>query len=153
VEVRDVMSSPAISLKADVPAKLAAALLVSHGYTAAPVVDDDGRVIGIASEADLVRGRIVPEGWTVQQPPEPTVGDVMSEAPVVAASGDDLAEVVATMLDRAIRSVPVADPSGRLAGVLTRRDVLRLVARGTLTSEEAWRRRTGMASHDRGGGD
>ncbi len=37
-----------------------------------------------------------------------------------------------------------------VAGVLTRRDVLRLVARGTLTTEEAWRRRVGMAGHDRG---
>lgn len=55
VDVRDAMSSPAISLKADVPAKIAAALLVSHGYTAAPVVDEDERVIGIATEADLVR--------------------------------------------------------------------------------------------------
>lgn len=150
MKVRDAMSSPAISLKADVPAKVAAALLVSHGYTAAPVVDEDERVIGIATEADLVRGRIVPEGWTVEEEqPEPRVRDVMTEAPVMAASEDDLADVVATMLDRAIRSVPVVD-GGRLVGVLTRRDVLRLVARGTLASEDAWRRRTEMASHDRG---
>ncbi|OLT00456.1 hypothetical protein BJF90_35310 [Pseudonocardia sp. CNS-004] len=144
------MSSPAISLKADVPAKAAAALLVSHGYTAAPVVDEGERVIGIATEADLVRGRIAPEGWAVEEEqPEPRVREVMTEAPVVAASGEDLADVVATMLDRGIRSVPVTD-AGRLVGVLTRRDVLRLVAHGTLTSEEAWRQRVGMASHDRG---
>lgn len=152
MKVRDAMSSPAISLKAEVPAKVAAALLVSHGYTAVPVVDGDERVIGIATEADLVRGRIVPEGSTVEEEqPEPRVRDVMTEATVVAASEDDLADVVATMLDRAIRSVPVTD-GGRLVGVLTRRDVLRLVARGTLTSEEAWRRRTEMASHDGGAG-
>jgi CBS domain-containing protein len=134
VKVRDAMSSPAICLKADVPANVAAALLVSHGYTAAPVVDEDGRVIGIASEGDLVRGRIVPEGRLVEEEqPEPRVRDVMTEAPLVAESDDDLADVVATMLDSAVRSVPVME-GGRLVGVLTRRDVLRLVARGTPTS-------------------
>jgi CBS domain-containing protein len=136
VKVREAMSRPAISLKADVPAKVAAALLVSHGYTAAPVVDETERVVGIATEADLVRGRIVPDGWAVEEQQEPTVRDVMTEAPVVAAAGDDLADVVATMLDRGIRSVPVAD-AGRLVGVLTRRDVLRLVAHGTLRSRGA----------------
>lgn len=150
MKVRDAMSRPAISLKADVPAKAAAALLVSHGYTAAPVVDEDERVIGIATEADLVRGRIAREGRAAaEEQPEPRVREVMTEEPVVAASGDDLADVVATMLDRGIRSVPITD-AGRLAGVLTRRDVLRLVAHGTLTSEEVWRQRVGIASHDRG---
>lgn len=149
MKVRDAMSSPAISLKAEVPAKVAAALLVSHGYTAAPVVDEGERVVGIATEADLVRGRIAPDGWEAQEQPEPVVRNVMTAEPVVVESADDLADVVATMLDRGIRSVPVTD-SGRLVGVLTRRDVLRLVAHGTLTSEEVWRSRAGMASRDRG---
>jgi CBS domain-containing protein len=149
VRVRDAMSSPAISLKAEVPTTVAAALLVSHGYTAAPVVDADAQVIGVATEADLVRGRVVPDGWTVAEQSEPTVQEIMTGAPVVVGAGDDLTDVVTTMLDHGIRSVPVVD-DGRLVGVLTRRDVLRLVARGTLTSEGAWRRRTGMASQERG---
>lgn len=74
------------------PAHVAAALFVSHGFTAAPVVDDDDRVIGIATEADLVRGRITAEGSeSVEERPEPTVADVMTEAPVVGRSDDDLA--------------------------------------------------------------
>ena len=64
---RDVMSSPVITLRPDVPAHAAAALLVSHGFTAAPVVDPQRRVVGIATEADLVRGRIVPDGWAVDE--------------------------------------------------------------------------------------
>jgi CBS domain-containing protein len=56
MKARDVMSSPVIFLRPRVPADVAAALLVAHGYTAAPVVDEDGLVVGIATEADLVRG-------------------------------------------------------------------------------------------------
>jgi CBS domain-containing protein len=151
MKARDVMTRPVISLRATVPAHDAAALLVSHGFTAAPVVDDHERVVGIATEADLVRERIVPEGWTVGDRPEPTVADVMTPDPVVARSDDDLADIVTTMLDRGIRSVPVVD-DGRLVGVVSRRDVLRLVAHGTLTSEDVWRERAGMAGHDRGVG-
>jgi len=61
MRARDVMTSPVITLRVDVPVHLAAALLASHGFTAAPVVDHERRVVGIATEADLVRGRIVPE--------------------------------------------------------------------------------------------
>jgi len=150
MKVRDVMTTSVVSLRPQVPAHTAAALLVSHGFTAAPVVDDDERVIGIATEADLVRGRITAEGGEpAKEQPEPTVGDVMTEAPVVARSDEDLADVVTMMLDNAIRSVPIVD-DGRLVGVVSRRDVLRLVSHGTLTSEDVWRERVEMASHSRG---
>jgi predicted transcriptional regulator len=150
MKARDVMSTPVISLRAQVPAHVAAALLVSNGFTAAPVVDDDDRVIGIATEADLVRGRIAAEGSeSAEERPEPTVADVMTEAPVVGRSDDDLADVVTMMLDSKIRSVPIVDDD-RLVGVVSRRDVLRLVSHGTLTSEDVWRRRVEMASHSRG---
>ena len=42
MKAHDVMSSPVVFLRPRVPADAAAALLVSHGFTAAPVVDDDG---------------------------------------------------------------------------------------------------------------
>ncbi|GAA0922333.1 HPP family protein [Pseudonocardia zijingensis] len=133
MRARDVMSSPAIFLRPRVPADVAAALLVAHGFTAAPVVDDDGSVIGIATEADLVRGRFVPEGWTVDEGPEPTVADVMTHAPICMRPDDDLVDLVSTMLDAPIRSIPIVE-DGRLVGVVSRRDVLRVVARGGAAS-------------------
>ena len=73
----------------------------------------------------------------------------MTATPVVARPDEDLAEVVVRMLDHGIRSVPVVD-NDRLVGVVSRRDVLRLVAHGDLASEDVWRRRYGMENHDRG---
>ncbi|WP_214401428.1 CBS domain-containing protein [Pseudonocardia lacus] len=137
---RDVMSSPVITLRPDVPVHAAAALLVSHGFTGAPVVDRAERVIGIVTEADLVRGRIVPDGWAVPEQPEPTVADVMTPAPISMQPDADLADVVALMLDEGIRSVPIVS-DGRLVGVVSRRDALRVVANRELTSDEVRRRR------------
>jgi CBS domain-containing protein len=133
MRARDVMSRPVVFLRPRVPADVAAALLVAHGFTAAPVVDDDGRVIGIATEKDLVRGRIVPDGWTADEQPEPFVADVMTHDPICKGPDDDLAGVVSVMFDYGIRSVPIVD-GGRLVGIVSRRDVLRLVARGEAAS-------------------
>ncbi|WP_344253050.1 CBS domain-containing protein [Pseudonocardia hydrocarbonoxydans] len=141
MRARDVMSSPVVFLRPRVPADAAAALLVSHGFTAAPVVDEDGRVVGIATEADLVRGRFVPEGWTVDERPEPVVADVMTRSPICMRPEDDLADVVSTMLDAPIRSVPIVE-DGRLVGIVSRRDVLRVVARGGAASLTGQRRIT-----------
>lgn len=137
---RDVMSSPVITLRPDVPAHAAAALLVSHGFTGAPVVDTSGQVVGMATEADLVRGRIVPEGWLVEAGPEPVVADLMTPSPMQMRPEDDLADVVALMLDAGIRTVPIVD-DGTLVGVVSRRDALRVVANRELTSDEVRRRR------------
>jgi CBS-domain-containing membrane protein len=149
MRAQDVMTTPVITLRTDVPVHAAAALLASHGFTAAPVVDHERRVVGIATEADLVRGRIVPGAGVRDERPEPTVEAVMTPTPKVMGPGDDLADVVTLMLDSGIRSVPILD-DGRLVGIVTRRDVLRAVARQELTSEEVWRRRGSPARHDRG---
>ncbi len=139
---RDVMSSPVITLRPDTPVYAAAALLISHGFTAAPVVTAEGDVAGIATEADLLRGRV--DGAH----PERTVGALMDSSPLVVAPDDDLADVVTLMLDREVRTVPVVD-SGRLVGIVTHRDVLRCVARRELTPAEVWRRRMAPTPADR----
>jgi CBS domain-containing protein len=141
MKARELMSSPVIFLRPRVPADVAAALLVSHGFTSAPVVDDDGYLVGIATEADLVRGRFVPDGWTVDDGPEPLVSEVMTHAPVCLRPEDDVADIVSTMLDAGIRSVPIVD-DGRLVGIVSRRDVLRVVARGGAASLTAQRHLT-----------
>ena len=65
MKARDVMTAPAITLRPDTPVRAAAALLISHGFAAAPVVDTHRRVLGVVTEADLMRGLVVPDGWAV----------------------------------------------------------------------------------------
>lgn len=145
----DVMCAPAITVPATTPVAAAAALLASHGFTAAPVLDGERHLIGIVTEADLTRNRVRPEQW-----PEParglpgTVGEVMTRAPLVMRPEDDLADVVTLMLDAPIRSMPIVD-DGVVVGVITRRDILRVVARGELTSAEVRVRRAGVTPAQR----
>jgi CBS domain-containing protein len=136
------MTSPVITMPADTPVAAAAALLAAHGFTAAPVVDKQGRVVGIASETDLVRGRIQPEGWQAapRLGPGATVGDVMTRAPVLMPPEADLSDLVSLMLEAQVRSIPIVS-DGELVGIVTRRDILRVIARGERTSAEVAQRR------------
>ena len=142
MQARDVMTSPVITVSPDMSVPAAAALLDSHGFTAAPVVDAEGQVVGIVSEADLVRSPVVPDWWLIQRQPDPTVQQIMTSTPTTMRSADDLADVVTAMLDARIRSIPIVD-DGELVGIVTRRDVLRLVARRELIFGDVTARRSG----------
>src|SRR6185295_16850678 len=58
MRARDLMTAPVITVQPWTSAKEAAELLSLHGFTALPVIDDDDHLIGIVTEADLIRGRI-----------------------------------------------------------------------------------------------
>jgi CBS domain-containing membrane protein len=67
------------------------------------------------------------------------VSDVMSRDPVTMTEGDDLADAKSRMLEKRIRHLPVVDEDGRLIGLLTQRDLLRLRESpfsGTLPDEQ-----------------
>jgi CBS domain-containing protein len=142
MKARDVMTSPVITLGLDTPVPVAAELLSSHGFTAAPVVDADEQLVGIVAEADLMRSPVVPDWWQIQRQPDPTVEEVMNSAPAAMHPDDDLADVVALMLESRIRSVPVVDDS-KVVGIVTQRDVLRAVARRDLILGDRTARRFG----------
>lgn len=142
MKAADVMTSPVITIPELTPVPVAAALLAAHGFTAAPVVDSRQRMVGIVTESDLVRGRIAPEWATTESvPAAATVSGVMTPDPLSAGPEDDLAEVVWLMQDGSVRSVPVVR-DGKLVGIVTRRDVLRVIARGEMTSEDVRQRRS-----------
>jgi signal-transduction protein with cAMP-binding, CBS, and nucleotidyltransferase domain len=84
---------------------------------------------------------VVPDWWVIQREPDPTVEQMMTSPPTTMHSGDDLADVVTVMLDARIRSIPIVD-DGELVGIVTRRDVLRLVARREAIFEDATARRS-----------
>lgn len=56
MEVRKVMSSPAITISEDADIEGAAALMLSEGIARLPVQDEKGRLVGIITRADIVRG-------------------------------------------------------------------------------------------------
>jgi CBS domain-containing protein len=133
MRVRDIMSHPVFTVRSTDPIEGAAALLADRRITAAPVVDGDGRLLGIVSEGDLLRDR-VPDDPTAHLRPRVShhrpkvVEEVMTGNVVTAWLDEDVSDVARTMLHRDVRSVPVLD-GGRLVGIVSRRDLLRTVVR------------------------
>jgi CBS domain-containing protein len=133
---RDVMTSPVVSVTADTRVKRAAALLATGGYTALPVVDENERLVGIVSEADVVRGRFPRDPRSritaTHEPGTPTaaamVGEVMSTDVLSVHTTTDVVDLVAVMLEHGVRSIPVVD-GARAVGIVTRRDLVRAFAR------------------------
>lgn len=133
--VADVMTTPASVVTSACRAKRALEILDAKGITALPVVDE-GRLVGIVSERDLIRG-VLPRDLThhvgvlpPESAPEPgvSVGDVMRTHPVTVSPDTDVAEAVGLMEHHAVKSLPVVDSRGRVCGMVSRRDVVRVLA-------------------------
>jgi CBS domain-containing protein len=129
---RDVMTRPVISTLMTTTVTDATHLLIDNGFTALPVVDaEDGRLVGIITEADLLRGRISGDprrsrGTTPSYQPR-IVADVMTSPVESLTAGADIADAARIMVDQRIRCLPIVDGYG-VVGVITRRDLLRAAA-------------------------
>lgn len=135
MRVGDVMTRSVVTTTPQAPVTDAAVVLAGHGVTALPVVDEDGRLVGVLTEGDVVRGRMSPDprrrarrGSQGGPTPPATVGEVMSSAPLTANPRSDAADLARMMIDRGVRSVPVVDED-RLVGIVARRDLVRTIAR------------------------
>jgi CBS domain-containing protein len=135
MRARDVMSSPVITLRPDTPVHQAEESLASHGFTAIPIRDAGGRMVGIVTKADLVRRRAGLNGRVREEAGGPTVATVMTLSPTSMHPDTNLADVAALMLDTRIRSVPILE-NGFLVGIVSARDVLRAVAGRNLTAAQ-----------------
>jgi CBS domain-containing protein len=129
----DVMSRNVVTVRPHLPARAAAALLVANGFTSAPVVTAEGVLRGIVTEADLMRGQPLSDAEHGDATPDTTAGEIMTAQPVTMRPTDDLAEVASVLLAGRVRSVPIVE-DGRLVGIVSRRDILRCVARRELVA-------------------
>jgi CBS domain-containing protein len=119
----DVMT-PAVDvcdLTEDMPVSTAAMVLREHRFTAMPVLDGEGHVLGILSEADIVPDRLSGR----RTPPPSTVGQAMTRDVVCVPAVCPLSELTRTMISSRVRVLPVVDAAERLVGVVSRGDVLR----------------------------
>ncbi|MEV4346449.1 CBS domain-containing protein [Actinoplanes sp. NPDC049596] len=113
-------------------------LLVSRRFSAVPVVDEFERVTGVVSEADLLRkieyvGDEQPRMFESRRRRgrrakalASTAADLMSSPPVTARAGTPLAAAARTMDDEDVKRLPVVDDRGRLLGIVTRCDLLKV---------------------------
>ena len=135
--VKDVMTRPAITVGLNTSIKEALALLDEHAITALPVVADHDHVVGVVSEADLIRDGIPPDirrhlayaPAELRTLPPHIVSEVMNAHPITVSPDGDLQDAIELMTTTAIKSLPVVDHNGRVVGVVSRRDVVHVLAR------------------------
>ncbi|WP_328808750.1 CBS domain-containing protein [Nonomuraea montanisoli] len=144
--VADVMTGKVISVTAVTPFKDIARTLIARGISAVPVLDDDSRVIGLVSEADLLRKEEFREEFYREgyRPPlrarlrHPhgrrkadggTAADLMT-SPAITVSPTESAVAAARLMDaHDVKRLAVVAPNGRLVGMVSRRDLVKLFMR------------------------
>ncbi len=144
MKARDVMVSPVITLKPTATVKEAARLFLERHISAAPVVDDGGKVIGIVSEGDLLHRveagtearrpwwlRILASEETVAQDYIKAHGqrveDVMTRDVVTVSPETPLQEIANLLESKRIKRVPVLS-NGQLVGIVSRANIVQAVA-------------------------
>ncbi|MET8247659.1 CBS domain-containing protein [Streptomyces sp. NPDC005202] len=129
--VGDVMTRQVVTVRPGCAFKEVARLLDRHGVTAVPVVDDEGRPVGVVSEADLLRHE-AGRGLVVADPSRvhaETVAALMTSPAVTARPEWSIPEAARTMERHRVERLPVVGADGRLAGIVSSHDLLRLYLR------------------------
>jgi CBS domain-containing protein len=140
--VKDLMTTQVVTVRPATPFKDIVARLAEHRVSAMPVVDDAGRVLGVVSEADLLLKEEFPDPdqdmplfWTKRRRLErekaagSTARDLMSVA-LVSISPDATVVEAARRMHRAnIKRLPVIGEGGRLVGIVSRSDLLKVFNR------------------------
>jgi CBS domain-containing protein len=133
--VRELMTTPAVTVRAGASLAATARVLFDNHISAAPVVDDNDQLVGIVGEIDLEqcavdtdpRAHLMTATAPVAGLPQ-SVDDVMTKDVIAVPPGFDVEELVALMKTERVRSIPVVDGT-RVLGIVSRRDVLALLVR------------------------
>jgi CBS domain-containing protein len=142
MKVADVMQRKVLTVQPGASLKEAAKLLVEHGISGLPVVDVDGRVLGVFSETDLLyKEQGEPDtptslAWLIdplliadrEKLAAHTVGEAMTAPAQTIASGRPVADAAKLMLGAGVNRLPVVD-AGKLVGIVTRADLVRALVR------------------------
>jgi CBS-domain-containing membrane protein len=120
----DVMTRNPFSIHHDATVREAASALTAKGVSAAPIIDDAGRPIGVVSRADIVRhGRM---GESSQREwGDAAVKDIMTAAVYFVRPDTPVSNVIDDLLDCKVHRLFVVDDDHVLVGVISTTDVLR----------------------------
>ncbi|MGI5129157.1 CBS domain-containing protein [Pseudonocardia sp. CA-107938] len=120
LNVADVMTAgDLITARADMSTDQAIDLLTKHRFSSLPVVSGDGKLVGLVSEADLLRDPLDGRRSTRAR----TVGGAMTREVVTVPPEASVQVLLGEFVERGLRVVPVVS-RGRLVGIVSRSDLL-----------------------------
>jgi len=133
--VKDVMSTHVVAVRKSASFKDMATRLREHRVSAFPVLDEDNKVVGVVSEADLLTKEALEFSATGRvsgmlhhkeqaKAAATTAADLMTKPPVTVGPDEFVSHAARLMYARKVKRLPVVDDDGRLVGIVSRADLL-----------------------------
>lgn len=145
--VREIMTRDVITVRPETAIRELAELLVEKRISGVPVVDDGGTLRGIVSEGDLMRKEIAPDlpdelcilGAVIyynglseyreafRKFAACTAEQILTEKVITVNEEDEVSRVAKLMLDKRIKRLPVLGSDGKLSGIVSRFDIVKML--------------------------
>jgi len=133
--VKEIMTTQVVAVKLGASFKEMAAALRGNRVSAFPVIDDDGKVIGVVSEADMLARKVlnadhagtftaVPHRREQDNADGLTARDLMTHPAITVTPDDSVEQAARLMYTLQVKRLPVIDHRGALVGIISRADVL-----------------------------
>jgi CBS-domain-containing membrane protein len=134
----NIMSKTVVFVEQEMPLVEAAHLLAGKKISGGPVIDQDGRVIGVVSEKDFLKEMGVgatpsfmqiathclnSKSCMIGNLRNRTVGDIMTKPPITAGTEMTIGTISTLFAKRQINRLPIVDADGRPIGIVTRTDL------------------------------
>lgn len=140
----DLMTKDILTVRPEMPVGDVARLILERKVTSLPVIDDEGKLVGIVGEGDLIRCSKAKRGanrswWLnlmtgcseteadMESQSKRLVEDVMSRDVLLASENESLMDLIELLSRRQIKRLPIVR-GGKLVGIVSRVDVLRYIA-------------------------
>jgi CBS domain-containing protein len=135
MKASEIMTRNVVTVRTDTTVRDAVSLLTEHRVTSLPVLDEQGNVVGIVSELDLLRDRMPHDPrahlWSHKDDraePGRFVRDVMTDTVICLSENADTADLAEMLISNNVRAIPIISGPD-MVGIVSRRDVLRTLLR------------------------
>lgn len=145
MQVKEVMTRQVLTVSTEDSVEKCSRLLIENNISSLPVLDENGELVGMVTEGDLIRrtSRIEAPGYLeilggiiylgspkkyvekIQRAMAYKAGDLMSTDIISADPEDSVKDAATLMLEKSIGRLPVVDDTGKLVGIVSRRDIMK----------------------------
>lgn len=120
---KDVMSKRVATVREEATIIDVIRLLAENNVTGLPVVSEDGRLLGVVTEKDILRMLLCERDIK-----EKRAGDLMTTEIVYFDEDEDLMKVFKTFVENNFRRVPILS-DGKLVGIISRGDIIKFLSK------------------------